>query len=305
LGESPQSPLLSICIVNWNTRDELRYCLRSLLDHPGIRTANEIIVIDNGSSDGSSATVAREFPRVRLIANEKNEGYARGNNQAIEVSRGDFILLLNPDTRVLGGCVERLAAFLQARSEAGGVAPRLISPDGTTQRSVRSFPTPAALWFDALGLARLFRRFPFFSRYRMLFWDQQDMREVDQPMASALMLRRKAVEQTGSFDERFPLFFNDVDMCYRLKQAGWKIYYLPDAVVVHTGGASTRQVREFALRESHRSLAEFYRKHYAGKVCWASYWATVSGARAGLVLRLLALRLMRTRSVNKACPARG
>lgn len=299
MGESPHSPLISICIVNWNTREELRYCLRSLLDHPGIRIANEIIVVDNGSPDGSPATVAREFPGVKLIANEKNEGYARANNQAIEATRGDFIFLLNPDTRVLEGAVERLAAFLQARPEAAGAAPMLISPDGPTQRSVRSFPTPAALWFDALGLARLFRRFPFLSRYRMLFWDQQDMREVDQPMASALMLRRKALEQVGFFDERFSLFFNDVDMCYRLKQAGWKIYYLPDAVVVHTGGASTRQVREFALRESHRSLVDFYRKHYAGKVCWASYWATVWGARAGLALRLLALRLMRTRSVNK------
>jgi hypothetical protein len=296
LGESPQNPLISICIVNWNTREELRFCLQSIYYRPGVTEATETIVVDNGSSDGSAKVVAQEFPGVRLISNEKNEGYARANNQAIGASSGDFIFLLNPDTRILEGSVERLAAFLEARREACAVAPRLISPDGTTQRSVRSFPTPAALWFEALGFAKLFRRIPFFSRYRMLFWDQQDMREVDQPMASALLLRRKAVEQVGLFDERFPLFFNDVDMCYRLKQAGWRIYYLPDAVVVHTGARSTRQVRELALRESHRSLVEFYRKHYLGKIRGPVYWATVCGVRVGLVWRLFLHRLSRMKA---------
>ncbi|UCH33284.1 MAG: glycosyltransferase family 2 protein, partial [Armatimonadota bacterium] len=262
---------LSICIVNWNTREHLRDCLASLANHPPSRR-HEIIVVDNASEDGSADMVAREFPDVRLIANERNEQYARANNQAIRASAGDMLLLLNPDVQVLAGAIDALLDFMDANPAAGACAPKLVHPDGRVQRSVRSFPTPGALLADVLGLAQLFPRSETLGRYRLTHWDYDSVREVDQPMASALMLRRKALRQVGLFDEQFPLFFNDVDLCYRLRRAAWRTYFVPQAQAIHHVGASTAQARRAALRLSQEGLARFYRKHYRGALSWPAYW---------------------------------
>jgi len=253
-------PRISVAIVNWNTRDYLRTCLQSLRDCAP--EGCEIIVVDNASTDHSAEMVARESSHVRLIRNEGNPGYAAANNQAIRASDSEYIMLLNPDAWPVKGCLQRLAAFLDENPRAGATAPRLLNPDGSLQQSVRSFPAPVPLLFDALGLARIFPRSGFLAAYRMTWWDHSDLREVDQPMASALMLRRRALDEVGLFDEQFPLYFNDVDLCLRLKRAGWKIFFLPDAVCVHHVAASTGQIRCAAMAESHRSLLCFYRKHY-------------------------------------------
>jgi hypothetical protein len=263
-------PRISVVIVNWNTRDYLRTCLCSLVGavpSAALRTGREpplqeIIVVDNASGDGSALMAANEFPRVRLIRNQRNIGYAAANNQGIRASKGDYIMLLNPDAWVQKGCLQSLARFLDGNPRAAAAAARLLNPDGSLQQSVRSFPAPLPLIFDALGLARLFPRSRVLAAYRMTWWDHSEVRQVDQPMASALMLRRKALDEVGLFDERFPLYFNDVDLCLRLKRAGWKIFYLPHAVCVHHVAASTAQVRCAAIAESHRSLLRFYRKHY-------------------------------------------
>jgi hypothetical protein len=253
-------PRISVAIVNWNTRDYLRTCLRSLQE--ATPEDCEIIVVDNASADGSAEMVAREFPRVRLIWNDDNLGYAAANNQAIRASDSEYIMLLNPDAWPMKGCFEALADFLDANPRAAAAAPRLLNPNGSLQQSVRSFPTPLALLFDAVGLARIFPGSRFFAAYRMTWWDHSEVREIDQPMASALMLRRGALDEAGLFDEQFPLYFNDVDLCLRLKRAGWKIFYLPGAVCVHHLAASTAQIRCAAMAESHRSLLRFYYKHY-------------------------------------------
>jgi len=255
-------PRISVVIVNWNTRDYLRTCLSSLVGAVREPPLREIIVVDNASGDGSAQVVAQEFPDVLLIRNDRNLGYAAANNQGIRASKGEYIMLLNPDAWVQKGCLESLAEFLDANPCAAAAAPRLLNPDGSLQQSVRSFPAPPPLIFDALGLARLFPRSRVLAAYRMTWWGHSDVREVDQPMASALMLRRSALDEIGLFDERFPLYFNDVDLCLRLKRAGWKVLYLPDAVCVHHVAASTAQVRCAAIAESHRSLLRFYRKHY-------------------------------------------
>ncbi|MBM3500566.1 MAG: glycosyltransferase family 2 protein, partial [Armatimonadetes bacterium] len=241
--------LLSICIVNWNTRDYLRACLRSIretiahLDH-------ETIVVDNASADGSAAMVAEEFPQVMLIANADNLKYAAGNNQALRAATGASKLLLNPDVVLKPGAVEELLAALDRHPKAGAVAPRLVHPDGSPQLSCRTFPDPPALAYEALGLARLFPHSRRFGAYRMSWWAHDDERRVDQPMASALLIRAAALEAVGLFDEDFPIFFNDVDLCRRLLDAGWEVWFTPRAEVIHHVGASTRQVRRAMIAES-------------------------------------------------------
>lgn len=255
---------LSVCIVNWNTRDYLRECLTALGQYPPAGTDMETIVVDNASTDGSAAIVASEFPWVSLIGNADNKGYAEGNNQALARAAGNFLLLLNPDVVVHPGSLTRAIAFMAQHPDAGALGCRLVGPDGQTQRSVRGFPDPGPVLWDAAGLSRLFPRSRLFGAYRMTFFDYDRVSEVDQPMGSFLLLTRAALDKVGLMDPQFPIFFNEVDWCWRAKrEQGFRIYYTPGAVVTHYGGSSTRQVKAAMVRESHRSLLRFYDKHYA------------------------------------------
>ena len=282
MGAQSSPPLLSICIVNWNTRDYLRACLRAL-EGQAAQRPTEVIVVDNASADGSAEMVAEEFPQVRLLRNDANLGYARATNQALAQARGDLVLLLNPDAEPWPGALEAICQFMDA------------NPDGTVQRSCRSFPTPGALLLDALGLWRLFPRSRLLGRYRMTWFDHAQVAEVDQPMASALCLRRRALDQVGPLDEQFPIFWNDVDLCYRLRAAGWKVYFCPDAQAVHHLGASTRQARPRVIIDSHRGLIRFYRKHYRRRIAWPAYAAAVAAIWLARWPRWLAARLRQSR----------
>ena len=266
--------MISVLIVNWNTRDLLRACLASLA---ALEIEHEIIVVDNASQDDSAAMVAREFPGVRLLESAENLGFAQGNNRAYQLARGEWIWLLNPDTEVLEGAAPILLNFLQDNPKVGAVASALIDArDGSIQRSCRTFPAPAALWAQAFGLAALFPRSRRFGFYKMGWWNYRDARAVEQPMASSLLLRREAIEASGGlFDADFPIFFNDVDLCWRLWRANWEIWFEPRARVRHWGGASTRLVKPQMIAESHRSLRRFYLKHYRGEVAAPLFWATL------------------------------
>ncbi len=262
---------LSIIIVNWNTVDYLKACLRSIeINAPACEY--EVIMVDNASSDGSADMVRESFPGVKLIANETNEKYAVGNNIGIQESQGEHILLLNPDTKVKPGALDALLKFGREHPEAAAVGCRLILPDGTVQQSCRSFPDPAGVFFEYIGVSRAFPESEVFGRYRMTWFDYKHVAEVDQPMGSCLLLSRKALDDVGIFDQEFPIFFNEVDWCYRAKQEGWKVYFTPDAEVVHYGGAGTIQVKRAMRRESHRSLWWFYRKHYRKRMSKPLYW---------------------------------
>lgn len=266
---------LDICIVSWRTRDLLRACLQSLA---GEDEAVRVIVVDNASGDGTVEMVESEFPTVHLVANRENVGFAAANNQALRASEAAFALLLNPDTEVRPGALGALLEVFGEEPRAGAVAAQLLLPDGSIQRSCRGFPLPAPLLYDALGLSCLFPHSETVGSYRMRYWGHDTRREVDQPMASALALRRAACDQIardgiGPFDEDFSLYFNDVDLCYRLHQAGWRIIFEPKARVLHRHGQSTRQVRPAAILDSHRSLIRFYRKHCRGSVGWLGYTA--------------------------------
>ena len=268
-------PRLSICIVNWNTRDYLRECLRSI-DDTARDLAPEVIVVDNASIDGSAETVGQEFPAVTLVANDENLRYAHGNNQALELARGELKLLLNPDIVVLEGALAELVAAADRHPRGGAIAPRLVNPDGSLQLSCRSFPDPDVVLYETLGLSRLFPRSRRFGKYRMGWWSYDTERTVDQPMASALLLRASALGEIGLFDEGFPIFFNDVDLCRRLWDEGWEVWFTPAASMIHHVGAGTSQVRPQMIAESHRSLLRYYQKHYRGRVNPMAY----HGARA-------------------------
>jgi len=246
--------MLSILIVNWNTRDLLRACLQSIeAELGGSGMDFEVVVVDNASADGSAAMVAEEFPQVNLIASNENLGFAAGNNRAYSEAKGEMIWLLNPDTELLPGSGSSLVLCLQSIPKAGAVASALIDArDGSIQRSCR------------------------FGFYKMGWWNYLDRRKVEQPMASSLLLRREAIEAAGGlFDEAFPIFFNDVDLCRRLWDSGWEIWFEPASRVRHWGGAATRQVRPAMIAESHWSMRLYYEKHYRGKISPFTYWPTV------------------------------
>jgi len=252
-----------------------------------------IVVVDNASGDGTAEMVRSEFPTVELIANTENVGFSAANNQAIRAGRAPLALLLNADTELKEGAPAALLDVFEEDGRVGAVAAQLVLPDGSVQRSCRSFPEPAAVLFDAFGMSRLFPRNERFGRYRMTYWDHDSRRDVDQPMASALALRRAALDEVGLFDESFPLYFNDVDLCYRLRRAGWRIVFEPRAKVLHHHGRSTWQVRPGAIIESHRSLIRFYRKHYRGRVGWMGYWAAIALAALTMYPRAAGAWLLR------------
>ncbi len=286
--------MISVLIVNWNTRDLLRACLHSL---DKITLQHEIIVVDCASSDESAVMVAREFPDVRLVASNENLGFAVGNNRAYEIARGEWIWLLNPDTEIYADAAEILVDFLQTRPQVGAVASALVDArDGHIQRSCRTFPTPSALWAQASGLAALFPRSKRFGFYKMGHWNYRDARRVEQPMASSLMLRRTAIENIGElFDEQFPIFFNDVDLCYRLKHANWQIWFEPRSRVGHWGGASTSQLKPEMIAQSHQSLRRFYAKHYSNHVAAPLYFATMEMSELAGWARILSTKRRKKR----------
>ncbi|MFQ6133493.1 MAG: glycosyltransferase family 2 protein [Armatimonadota bacterium] len=284
---------LSVCLVNWNTRDHLARCLTALRGELTGLDA-EVLVVDNASTDGSADLVRSQFPQVTLIANRENLYYSAANNQALTRAQGEFVLLLNPDVELRPRAVAAMLRVLREREAAGAVACRLLLPDGSIQLSCRSFPTPAVLAWEALGLSRLFPRSRRFGAYRMSCWDYDDTRQVDQPMASCLMLRKRALDEVGHFDEGFPMFFNDVDLCYRLKAAGWEVYFTPEGEALHHHAASTSQVWPEMVRQSNQGLLRFYRKHYRGRISRPAYAVGVLLIRLGGAVRLLGAGLRRT-----------
>ena len=277
---------LSVCIVSWNTLELLRECLGSIDD-----TRNdlplEVIVVDNASSDGSPDMVRQEFPGVRLVANADNRHYAEANNQALRKSTGRLKLLLNPDIRVHPDALQTLVRWMDAHPSAGAVAPKLVYPDGRLQYSCRAFPGPDVVLYEVLGLSRLMPRSRTFGKYRMTWWGYDEDKPVDQPMASALMLRSHALDTVGLLDEQFRMFFNDVDLCRRLWDAGWEVWFTPSATMSHHHGGATRLVRREMIAESGRSFRSYYAKHYRHSLSRPTYAAAVWLLHAAYALRLL------------------
>lgn len=274
---------LSIIIVNWNTSKLLETCLESIYRNPPAFNF-EVVVVDNASSDFNPKEMAEKFKQTVFIVNSENLGYAEGNNQAIKAVSGDYVLLLNPDTEVKNDALTVLVEFMEAHPEAAAAGCRLVRPDGTIDRSCRGFPEPGPVAAEFFGLSRLFPNSRKLGAYRMTWFDYNEEVSVDQPMGSCLILNRKTINEIGVFDQDFPIFFNEVDWCYRAKQARWQIYFTPSAEIIHHGGGSTKQVRREMRRESHRSLIRFYRKHYKKRLFPPVYWFIIASIKVSEVL---------------------
>lgn len=296
------SKLLSICIVSWNTKDLLGQCLRSVCaDMEGIDA--EIIVVDNASCDGSADMVEREFSNAMVIRNVDNLGFAAANNVGFRHSEGKYFLLLNSDTIVLPGAFKTLVDSIDASPEVGAVAPKLLNPDGSLQRSCSCFPSPLTEILDALWFSKLLPRNRFFGGYAMTHWDFNSWREVDFAGGSCLMVRREAMTQAGLLDEGYFMYTEEADLCYRLKLRDWKIMFVPDARVIHIGGQSSRlRPVEMAIQlpiSRHRFVRKFrgpagaamFRVAVAiGGLCRIAVWTpmlfTANGRRSELKMRV-------------------
>jgi len=249
---------LSIVIVNWNTCDLLAQCLQSIHD-----TASdldpEIVVVDNGSTDGSVRMIRERFPRTHVIVNAENMGFVRANNQAIARCQGRYVLLLNSDTKVLPGALDEMVRFMDAHPDAGVAGARLLNPAGTFQASHSPFPT---LWREFLMLSGLGRRFvrPRYPSYGPEV--EKGVQQVDYVEGACLLVRREAVDKVAGLDEGIFMYAEEVDWCYRFAQAGWEVWYLPHVTIVHYGGQSSKQCQGRMEAELYRSRIYFFRKHY-------------------------------------------
>jgi len=256
---------ISVVIPSWNTRDYLRACLETLRAAP--KPTMELIVVDNGSEDGSAELVTELEPDATLIGNARNEGFARACNQGMRVARGRYVLLLNTDTEIRGDALRLLYEFLEEHREYAAVAPRLVHPDGSTQRTVQEFPNLKTALFFSTPLERWFPKSRELRRYFMRDWDQASSRDVDQPPAACLLIRKEVLDEIGLFDEELWLFYNDVDLARRVKAAGWKTRYLAEAEVVHHVGGSTSKFAGFVPEWQKNRLA-YYRKHHGRLAGW-------------------------------------
>jgi GT2 family glycosyltransferase len=222
--------------------------------------------------------VRQEFPKVTLVDLPTNTGYARGNNHGFEQARGQYILTLNPDTEFIDGSMDRALRILEENPEFGVLGAKQIGVDGKIQRSVRGFPTMAGIFGDLIGLGRLFPK-SVFGAYRRLDFDYEKHQDAPQPMGTFLLFRRAALKAIGDpkepFDEEFPIFFNEVDLLYRLRAKGWPCLYSPEVKILHHGGESTKLVRKSMIWESHRSLVRFLNKHYLNQWNAPLVWAVI------------------------------
>ena len=253
---------LSIIIVNWNTRELLAQCLQSIEDTVR-ETEYEVWVVDNGSSDGSAAMVEEHFPAVRMIANPMNVGFVRANNQALALCRGRKVLLLNSDAQALEDSVDRAVRFIDEHPRAAVAGVRLLNSDGTFQASYTPFPTLLREVLILTGLGRLLVGPVFPSCGAEVEKGAQCIRGYVE--GAFLLTRREAIEQVGGLDENIFMYAEEVDWCYRFHQAGWEVWYLPQAPIIHHGGQTTKKRRGRMEAELYRSRIYFFRKHY-GKV---------------------------------------
>jgi GT2 family glycosyltransferase len=324
-------PSLGIIIVNYNTRELLAQCLRSVYAGD-LSVPFHVIVVDNMSTDGSAEMVEAAFPQATLILSDRNGGFGYANNLALRWLAGreslpshsagvmrasgpragrqpageipasgdtsfsfpcDYVLFLNPDTVLPNDAVRVTVDFLEAHPEAGVVGPKMVKPDGTLDLACRrSFPTPVSSFFKLAGLSRLFPRSRLMARYNLTYLDDDQTAEVDSVMGAYMLVRAEALRQAGLFDERFFMYGEDLDLAFRIKARGWRVYYYPAVEVLHHKGASSRKQSERSIREFYRAMQVFYRKHYARRYNGLINAMITFGiaARGGLALLQNALR---------------
>jgi N-acetylglucosaminyl-diphospho-decaprenol L-rhamnosyltransferase len=257
---APTAGRMAVVVVNWNTRDLLRECLRSAL----AEAPPQVVVVDNGSTDGSAEMVGTEFPQVVLRVLQTNPGYGAGCNAGIALTRTEYALLLNSDTVLAPGALGALTARLDASPRVAVLGPRILNPDGTVFRSCFPFPAPGASLFLYEPFASLATMVPRLRAEYVGRWHPGRAAAVPWVLGAALAIRRRAVDEVGGFDESYQMYCEEVDLCWRLRARGWETLYAPVTDVLHVGGASTRQQRAAMQARLQLSVIQFHRRHHRG-----------------------------------------
>jgi len=281
--------LVSVVIVSWNTRELLRACLQSVreaaCDLPG---AVGIVVVDNASQDGSAEMVREAFPEVDLVRNSLNVGFAAANNQGIRRMRGRYVLLLNPDTEGRAGFLRTLVSFLEAHAETGAVGPRVLGARGEHQVSCYPLPTLGRELWRLFHLDGIRPR----GTYPTSLFEATTPQRVESMLGACLLVRRDALEDAGLLDEQFFIYTEEIDLCRRLQDRGWRLYWIPQSVIVHHGGASTTQVALRMFVELYRSKVQYFRKHFGrrGAIGYKAVLVAAALPRMGLASVAMAVR---------------
>jgi len=254
---------ISVIIVSYNVKEFLQQSLLSL-KKTLVGLDSEIIIVDNASVDGSTRVVKSEFPEIKLIENEENLGFARACNQGLEIAKGEYLLLLNPDTLLQEDTISTMIDFFENNPDAGAAGCKILNADGTLQKACRrSFPTPSVAIPKMLGLSRLFPNNKFFGKYNLTYKDPDELIEVDAVSGSFLMFRKEVYEKIGGLDEDYFMYAEDLDFCYRIKEAGWEIYYVPDTQIVHYKGESAKLASFDNLIVFYKAMGIFVNKHFS------------------------------------------
>lgn len=260
---------VSIIVVSYNTKNLLRACLLSV-----VQQADEVIVVDNASTDGSGELVKKEFPSVNLIANKENKGFAAATNIGLKPARGRYLLLLNSDTEVPAGAIEQVTRFMDEHPYIGVTGAKLMLPDGRMDPAChRGFPTPWAALTYFIGLEKVFSHSRIFGQYHQGYKMLEQPHEIDSPSGAFYLVRREVIDSVGFLDEDYFMYAEDLDWSYRIKQAGWKIFYYPKVTVLHKKKQSGRDSDDPSLRRItetyfYDTMKLFYKKHYQHRYGW-------------------------------------
>lgn len=284
---------LSICIVSYKASALLKECLSSIYQNqPAVPF--EVIVVDNHSDDGTLEMLRSCFPQVKALELPANQGYTRPMNDALKAANGRYLVQLNPDTLILPGALERLVSFMDSHPEAGICTPKVLNRDGTLQKQCRrsaARPWDAFTYFS--GLAKRYPRSRRFAGYLMTYLDENEINEVEAVSGSCMVIRREVIDDIGYLDELFFAYQEDADFCFRARQAGWRIYYVPDAQIIHYGGQGGSKVEVYrSIYEWHRSYYLYYRKHLARDYFFLFNWLyyALMGIKLGLTIAVTMLR---------------
>lgn len=263
---------VSVCIVTYKARSLLQDCLNSIFANTQLEY--EVIVIDNGSKNGVAEMLQKEFQQVRFVENEFNAGFTRPMNQALRLGRGQYLLQLNPDTIILPHAIDSLAAFMDQHTEVGICGPKVLNRDRSMQKPCRRGESrPLAVISYFTGLAALFPHSKVFGEYLMSYKDEDETHQVAGVSGSCMLIRREVLDQIGFLDEQFFAFQEDADFCFRTRQAGWQIYYVPNAQIIHYGSMGGSRVHPYrSIYEWHKSYFLFYRKNMAKDYFFLFNW---------------------------------
>lgn len=296
---------LSIIILNYNTKDLLRDCLKSVQRAKKNGFSWQVAVVDNASSDDSVAMVKKEFPEIKLIASQKNLGFSAGNNLALSWAKGRYLLFLNPDTRVFSQTFSAMLKFMESHPQVGAATCRVELPNGQLDDAChRGFPTPWNALTFFTGLAKIFPQSRLFAGYTLGFLPKNKTHEIDAACGAFFIVRRKAGDEVGWWDEDYFWYGEDIDFCYRLKEKGWQIFFVPQTKIIHYKGAAsglkkqvkkvataTKETRLRSAQFSTKVMRTFYQKHYQDKYPQWVTWLVFRGIDLLEKIRLLKVKL--------------